>query len=109
MCLAIPGKIISVVENKDGYMRTGKVNFSGIFKDINLEMVPDAKVNDYVLVHVGVALSIVDEEEATRSLEYLRQMGELDELYNSTDESITDEETAKQAGVLISKMNSGKT
>lgn len=109
MCLAIPGKIISVVENKDGYMRTGKVNFSGIFKDINLEMVPDAKVNDYVLVHVGVALSIVDEEEATRSLEYLRQMGELDELYNSTDESMTDEETAKQAGVLISKMNSGNT
>lgn len=57
MCLAIPGKIISITENKEGYMRTGRVNFSGIFKEINLELVPDAKENDYVLVHVGVALS----------------------------------------------------
>ena len=86
MCLAIPGKIISITENKDGYMRTGRVNFSGIFKEINLELVPDAKENDYVLVHVGVALSLVDEEEANRSLEYLMQMNELDELYNSEEE-----------------------
>ncbi len=105
MCLAIPGKIKSIDEDKEGYMRMGRVEFSGIFKNINLELVPDAKVDDYVLVHVGVALSIVDEEEANRSLDYLKQMNELDDLYNSTDE-LSDEETAKQADAIISKMNS---
>lgn len=105
MCLAIPGKIKSIKEDKEGYMRMGRVEFSGIFKNINLELVPEAKVDDYVLVHVGVALSIVDEEEANRSLDYLKQMNELDDLYNSTDE-LSDEETAKQADAIISKMNS---
>ncbi len=106
MCLAIPGKIISIVENKEGYMRMGRVDFSGIFKDINLELVPEAKENDYVLVHVGVALSLVDEEEANKSLEYLKQMNELDELYNSSiEEPLTKEETAKKADIIISKMN----
>ena len=105
MCLAIPGKIISITENKEGYMRTGRVNFSGIFKEINLELVPDAKENDYVLVHVGVALSLVDEEEANRSLEYLMQMNELDELYNS-EEEITKEELVKQGDIIISRMHS---
>ena len=105
MCLAIPGKIISITEYKDGYMRTGRVNFSGIFKEINLELVPDAKENDYVLVHVGVALSLVDEEEANRSLKYLMQMNELDELYNS-EEEITKEELVKQGDIIISKMHS---
>lgn len=112
MCLAIPGKIISITENKEGYMRLGRVEFAGIFKEINLELVPEAKENDYVLVHVGVALSMVDEEEAKRSFEFLQQMNELDELYNSpTEESfdkpgITKEEAAKQADVIIAKMNS---
>ncbi len=104
MCLAIPGKIKSIEKDKDGYMRMGIVDFSGIFKNINLELVPNARENDYVLVHVGVALNIVDEEEANRTLEYLHQMNELDELYNSTEE-ITKEETAKQADSIISKMN----
>jgi hydrogenase expression/formation protein HypC len=108
MCLAIPGKIKSIEEDKEGYMRMGRVDFSGILKNINLELVPDAKENDYVLVHVGVALSIVDEEEANRSLEYLKQMNELDDLYNSPDE-MTKEETAKKANVIISKMNAGNT
>ncbi len=103
MCLAIPGKIKSITEHKEGYMRTGRVEFSGIFKEINLELVPDAKEDDYVLVHVGVALSIVDEEEANRTLQYLQQMNELDDLYNSTEE-LTKEEAAKQADVIISKM-----
>ncbi len=105
MCLAIPGKIISITEHKEGYMCTGKVDFAGIFKEINLELVPDAKENDYVLVHVGVALSIVDEEEAKRSMEYLQQMNELNDLYNSTEGSKTKEETAKQTDAIISKMN----
>ena len=67
-------------------------------------MAPEAKENDYVLVHVGVALSLVDEEEATKTLEYLKQMNELDELYNSSiKEPLIKEETAKKAGIIISK------
>lgn len=89
MCLAIPGKIRSIEEHKDGYMRMGKVELGGIVKEINLQLVPDAKANDYVLVHVGVAISIVDEEEAKSSLEFLQQMNELDELYNSPGDKIT--------------------
>lgn len=82
MCLAIPGRIKSI-ETKEGYMRMGKADIAGITKEINLELVPEAKVNDYVLIHVGVALSIVNEEEANSTLEFLKQMNELDELYNS--------------------------
>ena len=107
MCLAIPGKIKSIEEFKDGYMRTGKADLAGIIKEINLELVPDAKVNDYVLIHVGVALSIVNEEEANRSLNYLNQMNELDELFNSpTEEATTKEAMAKQVDAIIAKMNS---
>lgn len=83
----------------------GKVEMGGIVKDINLQLVPDAKENDYVLVHVGVAISIVDEEEATASLDFLKQMNELDELYNnSAVEGITKEEKEKQGDAIISKM-----
>ena len=85
MCLAIPGKVILLNESADGMMRTARVEFSGIIKEVNLELVPQAKVNDYVLVHVGVALGMVDEEEANKTMAYLAQMNELDELYNSPD------------------------
>lgn len=64
----------------DETFRTGKVSFGGISKDINLCMVPEAKVDDYVLVHVGVAIGIVDEEEAKITFEYLKQIGEVDEI-----------------------------
>ena len=60
-----------------------KVQFGGIVKEASLEMVPAAKVDDYVLVHVGVAISIVDPEEARRTFEYLSEIGELDELMES--------------------------
>jgi hydrogenase expression/formation protein HypC len=80
MCLAIPGQIISIDVQLDDVFRQAKVSFGGILKDINLAMVPEAKVGDYVLVHVGVALSVVDEEEAKTTFEYLKQMGEVDEL-----------------------------
>ena len=103
MCLAIPGKIKSLEDLKEGYMHMGKVELGGIIKEINLQLVPEAKVNDYVLVHVGVAISVIDEEEAQRSLEFLQQMNELDELYNSED-PINKEDTAKQADAIISKM-----
>jgi hydrogenase expression/formation protein HypC len=79
MCLAVPGRILSV-EGDDPVLRAGKVSFGGVVKDINMAYVPEAKVGDYVLVHVGFAISIVDEEEAMQVFEYLRQMGELAEL-----------------------------
>lgn len=82
MCLAIPGELVSITNQLDETFRYGKVSFEGIMKDVNLSMVPEAKVGDYVLVHVGVAISIVDEEEAKITFEYLRQIGEVSELDN---------------------------
>ena len=79
MCLAIPGKIISV-SGDDPLWRAGKVDFGGIQKDVNLSCVPEANVGDYVIVHVGFALSKVDESEANEVFEYLRQMDGLPEL-----------------------------
>ena len=79
MCLAVPGKIVSI-EGEDPVLRTGRVNFGGIVKQVNFSCVPDAKIGDYVLVHVGFALSIVDEKEAEQVFDYLRQMGDLAEL-----------------------------
>lgn len=80
MCLAIPGKIIVINTQIDDIFRTAKVSFSGIIKEINLCMVPNAQLGDYVLVHVGVAISKVDEEEALKIFSYLKDMGEVDEL-----------------------------
>lgn len=80
MCLAIPGKLIEITRQLDETFRFGKVSFGGIMKDVNLSMVPEAKEGDYVLVHVGVAISLVDEEEARKTFEYIRKIGELDEL-----------------------------
>ncbi|HEV2663928.1 MAG TPA: HypC/HybG/HupF family hydrogenase formation chaperone [Blastocatellia bacterium] len=79
MCLAVPGKIVSI-EGDDPILRDGKVNFGGVVKRVNLSLVPEAKIGDYVLVHVGFALSIVDEEEAKQVFEYLKMMGELMEI-----------------------------
>ena len=79
MCLAIPGRLESI-EGKDPLTATGKVRFGGILKEVSLACVPEAKVGNYVLVHVGMALSVVDEEEAKTVFEYLESMGELDEL-----------------------------
>ena len=79
MCLAIPGRITSL-EGGDSLARTGKVDFGGIQKDVNLAYVPEAKIGDYVIVHVGFAISRVDESEANTVFEYLREMGELLEL-----------------------------
>jgi hydrogenase expression/formation protein HypC len=79
MCLAVPGKILNITE--DGpMMRMGRVSFGGIIKQVNLAYVPEASVGDYVIVHVGFAISILDQQEADRVFEYLRQMDELQEL-----------------------------
>ncbi|HMT73830.1 MAG TPA: HypC/HybG/HupF family hydrogenase formation chaperone [Chitinophagaceae bacterium] len=80
MCLAIPGKLISITGQLDETFRKGKVSFGGITKEVNLSMVPDAQPGDYVLVHVGVAIGKVDEEEAMKTFEYLKMMGEVDEI-----------------------------
>jgi len=84
MCLAIPGKIKSIDYQYDGLVRMARVNFGGILKEASLDMVPNAKVGDYVLVHVGVAISIVNEEEAEKTFAYLREIGDLDELTESS-------------------------
>ena len=76
MCLAIPGKIESITGD-DSLSRMGKINFGGIFKEACLAYVPEAKVGDYVIVHVGFALSRVDEDEAHKVFEYLKEMEEL--------------------------------
>jgi len=77
MCLAIPGKIVEI-SNPDPVARTGKVSFGGILKAVNLAFVPEADVGDFVIVHVGFAIHMVDEDEATRVFEYLKQIGELE-------------------------------
>lgn len=82
MCLAIPGKIISIDNSIDEIFRMAKVSFDGIVKDVNLAMVPEAKIGDFVLVHVGSAISVVDEEEAKATMEVLMKMDELTELDN---------------------------
>ena len=79
MCLAVPGRILSI-EGTDPVLRSGRVDFSGAVKDVNLCYVPEARVGDYVLVHVGFALQTVDEAEAKQVFEYLRQLGDLAEL-----------------------------
>ncbi|WP_127019549.1 HypC/HybG/HupF family hydrogenase formation chaperone [Flagellimonas beolgyonensis] len=80
MCLAIPGKLLEITATLDETFRVGKVSFGGVKKDVSLALVPEAKVDDYVMVHVGAAISVVDEEEAKKTFEILTQLGELDEL-----------------------------
>lgn len=80
MCLAIPGKIESIVGQLDPTFRTAKVSFGGINREVNLSMVPQAQIGDYVLVHVGVAISMIDPEEAKKVFEYLKEIGELEDL-----------------------------
>ncbi len=82
MCLAIPGKIISFEDHIESVFKIGKVSFGGIIKKINLSLVPEVKIGDYVLVHVGVAMTVIDEEEAIRTMNFLDGTGELDELLN---------------------------
>jgi hydrogenase expression/formation protein HypC len=76
MCLAVPGRILSVA-GEDPLMRVGRVDFGGIVKEINLAFVPEARIGEYVLVHVGFALTVIDENEAVQVFEHLREMGEL--------------------------------
>ena len=75
MCLAVPGKVLSITD-ATSLMRLGTVSFGGIVKEVSLAYVPEAQVGDYVLVHVGFAISRLDEQEAARVFAYLQQMDE---------------------------------
>lgn len=79
MCLAVPGRLLDISGDDELY-RTGRVSFGGVIKTVSLACVPEARVGDYVLVHVGMALNIVDEAEAARVFALLAEMGELAEL-----------------------------
>lgn len=86
MCLAVPGKIIDIDENAP--IRMGKVDFSGIIREVCLEAVPEASLEDYVIVHAGFALNILSEEEAMASLEAFKELDEIEnELRSSEQES----------------------
>ncbi|MEW6681390.1 MAG: HypC/HybG/HupF family hydrogenase formation chaperone [Nitrospirota bacterium] len=78
MCLGIPGRILEI--GGEGVTRSGRVDFSGIVKDVSLAFVPEAGLGDYVIVHVGFAIARVDEAEASRVFRYIDEMGELKEL-----------------------------
>ena len=80
MCLSIPGKLIEITAELDETFRTGKVSFDGVVKEVSLTLVPEAKIGDFVLVHVGAAIGIIDEEEAKKTFELLQQLNELEEL-----------------------------
>ena len=75
MCLAVPGRVLSI-SGDDDLTRIGRVEFGGVIKEASLIYVPDARAGDYVLVHVGFAIAVIDEVEAARVFELLRQLEE---------------------------------
>ncbi len=87
MCLGIPGKVVETYREHDVLM--GKVDFEGVCKRVCLEHVPEVRVGDYVIVHVGFALNTLDETEAKRVFEYLNEMRQLDELQPQGSEYLT--------------------
>ena len=78
MCLGVPGKVIEITDNETG-MKMGKVDFGGISKEVCLAYVPEVRVGNYVIVHVGFAISILDEMEAKQIFDYLNQIDGLPE------------------------------
>ena len=78
MCLGVPGKVIEIYETNG--IRMGKVDFGGLTKEVCLAYVPEAQIGDYVIVHVGFAISVLDEVAALRTLEHLQSAGQLTEL-----------------------------
>lgn len=79
MCLAVPGKILNINDHNP-LTRRGKVSFGGVVREVNLAFVPEAEADDFVMVHVGFAISQIDENEANRVFEYLKQIDELSEI-----------------------------
>lgn len=87
MCLAIPGKVLSDEENNG--LRVGRIQFGGIVRSVRLDFVPEVRVGEYVMVHVGFAISRVDEKEAQRTYELLREMGALEAELPLAEEDVT--------------------
>ena len=85
MCLAIPGRVEEIIN--EGDLRIGRVNFGGVVKKVCLDYVPEVEVGDYTIVHVGFAISKIDEETAKQPLEDFRAMGVLDEELASEEEA----------------------
>ena len=83
MCLAIPGKIVEIYEDKG--LRMGKLDFGGTIKKACLQYLPEVQIGDYALVHVGFALSKVDEEEAAKTYQLLEEMGEIRAQFDGAD------------------------
>ena len=79
MCLGVPGQVMEIHHTEHG-LAMGKVSFGGITKQVCLAYTPDVQIGEYVVVHVGFAISTIDEEEAHKVFEFLDSMGELDEL-----------------------------
>lgn len=79
MCLAVPGRILNITDD-NLLTRRGKVSFGGIVREVNLAFVPEAEADDFVMVHVGFAISQIDESEANKVFEYLKNMDELSEI-----------------------------
>lgn len=78
MCLAIPGKVIEIKDN-EAYLKSASVSFAGVVKDINVSLIPEVECGDYVIVHAGVALSILDEKEANIIFKDLEAISEISE------------------------------
>jgi hydrogenase expression/formation protein HypC len=78
MCLGVPGKLVEIYPQEDSGLPTGKVEFGGIYKDVCLAYTPEAQVGDYVLVHVGFAISRIDQDEAEETIAYLNEIGEME-------------------------------
>ena len=76
MCLAVPGKLEKIIAELDETFRIGSVSFEGVIKEVNLALVPEAQIGDYLLVHVGAAIGVINEEEAKTTMNVLKQMGE---------------------------------
>ncbi|KAA3644621.1 MAG: HypC/HybG/HupF family hydrogenase formation chaperone [Chloroflexi bacterium] len=77
MCLGVPGKITEIFEQSG--LTMGKIDFGGVYRDVCLDYIPEAKVGEYAVVHVGFAISILSEEEAMETLEILKEIADLDE------------------------------
>jgi len=95
MCLGIPGKVIAITG--EGVTRTGRVNFDGIVKEVNLAYVPEIKIGDYTIVHVGFAITQLDEEAALETLAHLQEL-EAVEVELDPDTALAAEEAAAKGG-----------
>lgn len=80
MCLGVPGKVVEIEKDEHLGLSRGKVQFGGIFKEVSLAYTPEVQVGDYVIVHVGFAISRLNEQEANEVFSYLEQLGALKEL-----------------------------